>query len=59
MPENTEPSGAQRMFGDFAPALVSYTDDVLFADVWKRPDLAPRDRAFCSRRPLFMPRTAG
>ena len=28
MPENTEPSGAQRMFGDFAPALVSYTDDV-------------------------------
>lgn len=36
-----EPSGAQRMFGDFAPALVSYTDDVLFDDVlfgdaWKR-----------------------
>lgn len=45
MPENTEPSGAQRMFGDFAPALVKYTDDVLFADVWKRPDLAPRDRS--------------
>jgi 4-carboxymuconolactone decarboxylase len=45
MPDNTEPSGAQRMFGDFAPALVTYTDDVLSADVWKRPDLAPRDRS--------------
>jgi 4-carboxymuconolactone decarboxylase len=45
MPDNTEPSGAQRRFGDFAPALVSYTDDVLFADVWKRPELAPRDRS--------------
>jgi 4-carboxymuconolactone decarboxylase len=45
MPDDTEPSGAQRMFGDFAPALVTYTDEVLFADVWKRPDLAPRDRS--------------
>ena len=39
-----EPSGAQRMFGDFAPALVGYTDDVLFGDMWKRADLAARDR---------------
>ena len=40
-----EPSGAQRMFGDFAPALVGYTDEVLFGDVWKRDALAPRDRS--------------
>ena len=40
-----EPSGAQRMFGDFAPALVGYTDDVLFGDMWKRADLAARDRS--------------
>lgn len=40
-----EPSGAQRMFGDFAPALVTYTDDVLFGDAWKRPELSPRDRS--------------
>ena len=33
------------MFGDFAPALVHFTDDVLFGEVWKRPDLAPRDRS--------------
>ncbi len=42
---NPEPSGAQRMFGDFAPALVDYTDNVLFGDAWKHPALAPRDRS--------------
>ncbi|MEV0326945.1 carboxymuconolactone decarboxylase family protein [Micromonospora echinospora] len=45
MPEATEPSGAQRMFGDFAPALVGYTDDVLFGQVWERPELTKRDRS--------------
>ena len=45
MPDNTEPSGAQRMFGDFAPGLVDFTDNTLFGDVWKRPDLSPRDRS--------------
>ena len=32
-------------FGDIAPALGKYTDDVLFGDVWKRPQLSPRDRS--------------
>ncbi len=40
-----EPSGAQKMFGDFAPGLVHFTDDVLFGEVWKRPELSPRDRS--------------
>jgi 4-carboxymuconolactone decarboxylase len=40
-----EPSGAQKMFGDFAPGLVHFTDDVLFGDVWKRPQLSPRERS--------------
>jgi 4-carboxymuconolactone decarboxylase len=40
-----EPSGAQRMFGDFAPALVHFTDDVLFGEVWKRPDLSAKERS--------------
>jgi hypothetical protein len=39
-----EPSGAVKMLGDFAPALVSFTDDVLFGQVWTRPELSPRDR---------------
>jgi 4-carboxymuconolactone decarboxylase len=33
------------MLGDFAPALVHFTDDVLFGEVWKRPQLSPRDRS--------------
>jgi len=40
-----EPSGAARQFGDFAPALVHFTDDVLFGEVWTRPELSPRDRS--------------
>jgi 4-carboxymuconolactone decarboxylase len=32
-------------FGDIAPALGDYTDNVLFGDVWKRPQLSPRDRS--------------
>lgn len=27
------------------PALGAYTDEVLFGDVWRRPELAPRDRS--------------
>jgi 4-carboxymuconolactone decarboxylase len=41
MTQEKEPSGAQKMFGDFAPALVGYTDDVLFGQVWERPELSP------------------
>ncbi len=45
MADDKEPSGAQRMFGDFAPALVGFTDEVLFGQVWERPELSPRDRS--------------
>lgn len=40
-----EPSGAERMFGVFAPALVEFTDDVLFGQVWPRQELSPKDRS--------------
>jgi 4-carboxymuconolactone decarboxylase len=40
-----EQSGAARMLGDFAPGLVGLTDDVLFGQVWTRPELSPRDRS--------------
>ena len=33
------------MFGDFAPTLVGFTDDVLFGQVWKRQDLSPKERS--------------
>lgn len=45
MTANKEPSGAEKMFGDFAPALVDFTDDVLFGQVWTRSDLSPKDRS--------------
>jgi 4-carboxymuconolactone decarboxylase len=38
-------SPARQAFGDIAPSLAGYTDDVLFGDVWKRPGLSPRDRS--------------
>ena len=40
-----EPSGAERMFGDFAPALVEFTDEVLFGQVWARAELSPKERS--------------
>jgi len=40
-----EQTPAQKLIGDFAPKLVSLTDDVLFGDVWARPELSPRDRS--------------
>jgi 4-carboxymuconolactone decarboxylase len=45
MAENKEPSGAQKTFGHFAPAFVGYTDDVLFGQVWERPQLSPKNRS--------------
>src|SRR5437667_336261 len=41
----SEPSGAQKMFGGFAPGLVHFTDDVLFGEVWKRRQLSPKERS--------------
>jgi 4-carboxymuconolactone decarboxylase len=43
--EKKEPSSAQRLLGDFAPALVGFTDDVLFGEVWTRTDLSPKERS--------------
>lgn len=38
-------SGVEQQFGSGAPGIVQYTTDVLFRDLWLRPDLAPRDRS--------------
>lgn len=42
-PEPSRPSGTLQP--RIAPGLATLTDDVLFGDVWKRPDLSPRDRS--------------
>lgn len=39
----TGPSGALQR--KIAPGLATLTDEVLFGDVWRRPELSPRDRS--------------
>lgn len=48
MSEQKQQSRAQQLVGDFAPKLAELTDDVLFGDVWARPELAPRDRSLAT-----------
>lgn len=38
-------SVAQKAIGDFAPKLAELTDEVVFGDVWERPQLSKRDRS--------------
>ena len=45
MPDSNKESNIKKTFDDFAPKLVSLTDDVLFGDVWERKELTPRDRS--------------
>jgi len=40
-----QPTRAQQLLGGFAPKMVELTDDVLFGDVWARPELSRRDRS--------------
>ena len=46
--EKSEAERAKRvgeLFGNVSPGVVQYTTEVLFLDLWLRPDLAPRDRS--------------
>jgi 4-carboxymuconolactone decarboxylase len=43
--ERRNPRVAPPAVYDVAPGLGHFTDDVLFGDVWKRTELAPRDRS--------------
>ena len=38
-------TAAQRAIGDFAPKLADLTDEVLFGEIWERPQLSKRDRS--------------
>ena len=42
---SAQPTPAQRSMGDFSPKLAELTDNVLFGDVWERPQLSKRDRS--------------
>ncbi len=39
------PSRAQQLMGDIAPKMAELTDNVLYADIWERPQLSKRDRS--------------
>lgn len=39
------PGNARKSIGDIAPKLAELTDEVLFGDVWERPQLSKRDRS--------------
>lgn len=43
-----QPRPSQRAIGDFAPKLADLTDNVLYADVWERPELSKRDRSLAT-----------
>jgi 4-carboxymuconolactone decarboxylase len=40
-----QPRPSQAAIGDFSPKLAQLTDDVLYGDVWERPQLSKRDRS--------------
>lgn len=45
MSDDNPPTPARKMLGNFAPKLVELTDDVVFGDIWERPELSKRDRS--------------
>lgn len=39
---------ARDLIGDVAPKLADITDEVLFQDIWERPQLSKRDRSLAT-----------
>ncbi|MDX2151157.1 MAG: carboxymuconolactone decarboxylase family protein [Bryobacteraceae bacterium] len=45
---DSRPRPSQGAIGDFAPKLAQITDDVLYGDIWERPELSKRDRSLAT-----------
>jgi 4-carboxymuconolactone decarboxylase len=45
---------AQKAIGDIAPKLAQITDEILFGDVWNRPELSKRDRSLVTCAALIV-----
>jgi len=45
MPTEKRGTVARNAIGNIAPKLAEITDDVLFGDIWERPQLSKRDRS--------------
>ncbi len=37
--------GAQELLGDFAPKLIELAQQVIYGDMWERPELSKRERS--------------
>ena len=57
--EGNRATGVEQQYGKVAPGVVQYTTDVLFRDLWLRPDLAPRDRSLVTVTALIANGQAG
>ncbi len=44
-PAAAQPSRAQQLMGETAPKLAELTDNVLYNDIWERPELSKRERS--------------
>lgn len=43
-----DPHYARKSIGEIAPKLAALTDEVLFADIWSRAELGPRERSIAT-----------
>ena len=50
---SAQPRPSQGAIGDFAPKLAALTDNVLYGDVWERPELSKRDRSLVTLAALI------
>lgn len=57
--EEKRAATVNQQFGNIAPGIVQYTTDVLFRDLWLRPDLVPRDRSLVTVSALIASGQAG
>jgi 4-carboxymuconolactone decarboxylase len=54
MTPKTPTTAARTGFGDVAPKLAQLSDEVLFDDVWERPELSKRDRSLITCAALIV-----
>jgi len=45
MSSDKKPTVTRTALGEFAPKFADLTDDVLFGDIWERPNLSKRERS--------------
>jgi 4-carboxymuconolactone decarboxylase len=47
-------SRAWQLYGDIAPKMAELTDEVLYGDIWERPQLSKRDRSLVTVTALIV-----